>query len=116
MRKWTIGLLALAGSALAFAPGAMAQSEFGEPYSDWVWDEYDTETYYTPPTVGQMVPPPAAVAPAPGPGISYFSPPAAAPTAPAAAAPTAPVVGAGECGTYFYWSESLGRCVDARAK
>ena len=108
MRKWRIGLLALAGSALMFAPGAMAQSEFGTEYPDWVWDEYDTGTYYTPPTVG-MAAPPAAVAPAPQQGISYFSPPAVAPT------PEAPAVtGAGQCGTYFFWSETLGRCVDAR--
>ncbi len=30
MRKWTMGLLALAGSALVLTPGAMAQSEWGE--------------------------------------------------------------------------------------
>ena len=77
MRKWTMGLLALAGSAFVFAPGVMAQSEWGDDDADWVWNEFDTETYYTPPTVG-MVAPPATVAPAPQPGISYFSPPVGA--------------------------------------
>lgn len=110
MRKWMFGLLALAGSAFVFAPGVMAQSEWGDDDADWVWNEYDTEAYYTPPTVG-MVAPPATVAPAPQPGISYFSPPVAAPV------PEAPAVSeAGQCGTYFFWSEALGRCVDARTR
>lgn len=126
MRKWMFGLLALAGSAFVFAPGVMAQSEWGDDDADWVWNEYDTEAYYTPPTVG-MVAPPATVAPAPQPGISYFSPPVGAPVAPAqpgisyfsppvaAPVPEAPAVSeAGQCGTYFFWSEALGRCVDTR--
>ncbi|HEX7076144.1 MAG TPA: hypothetical protein VF226_19060 [Hyphomicrobiaceae bacterium] len=109
MRKWMIGVLALAGSAFAVVPGAIAQSEWGDDDADWVWNEFDTRTYYTPPTVG-MAPPPATVTPGPQPGMSYFSPPTAAP------APEAPAVGPGQCGTYAFWSETLGRCVDARSR
>ena len=109
MRKWTMGLLALAGSVLVFAPGAMAQSEWGDDYSNWVWDEnYNPGTFYTPPTVAPG-PPPGGMAPAPG--YSYFSPPTAAP-----AAPAAPPAASGQCGTYRFWSEALGRCVDARRR
>ncbi len=123
MRKLTFSVLAFAGSAMVFASGAMAQSEFGNEYSDWVWDEYDTQLYYTPPTASVVIPaPPAAAvapapAPAPAPGMSYFSPPAqprANPAPPAAAVQVGP--GPGECGTFYYWSQSQGRCLDARAK
>ena len=114
MRKWTMGLLALAGSALVLAPSAMAQSEWGDDYSDWIWDEYDSGTYYTPPTVTVPAPPPAAMAPAPSPGMSYFSPPAPAPQT--QSPPAERTVRAGQCGTYMYWSSSQRRCVDARTR
>lgn len=113
MRKWTVGLLALAGSALVAVPGAMAQSEFGNQYSSWVWDEYGGRYYYTPPGPAVIMAPPAVAAPNPGPTISYFSPPAGAPAQPPAVA-VGP--GPGECGTFRYWSPSLSRCVDARAR
>ena len=113
MRKWTVGLLALVGSALVAMPSAMAQSEFGSNDQTWIWnDEYDPNYYYVPPsaTVVPMAPP-AAVAPAPG--VSYFSPPG---MAAGAGAPAAMVIGPGpgQCGTFRYWSASEGQCVDAR--
>jgi hypothetical protein len=111
MRKWTMGLLALAGSALVLTPGAMAQSEWGNDYSNWIWNDYEAGTYYTPPVVIVPAPPPAAMAPAPG--MYYFSPPAAAPQPQTS---TERSGGPGQCGTYMYWSTSQGRCVDARDK
>lgn len=119
MRKWMFGVLALAGSALVAAPGAMAQAEFEME----AMPDYD---YYSPPEGTQLygyrplarVTPPG-VTPAPRvfrynvtpPGMSYFSPPGASVEAEVEVGP-----GPGECGTFFYWSEAAGRCVDARLR
>lgn len=149
MRNWMIGLLALSGSALAMAPGAMAQGVVigAGPGGIGVGAGFDDGygpglSYYSPPGYGYR---PIARAPAYGykplvgvtppgvpyraatprlagpgvygyraaPSISYFSPPVAG--GPAAAGP-AIGPGPGQCGTYFYWSESAGGCVDARLR
>lgn len=126
MRKWMFGVLALAGSALIVAPGAMAQSEWGTDETDELWSEFGEPEYYNPPLGTQLygyrplarVTPPG-VAPAPRvyryrttpPGVSYFSPPGAGVEAEVEVGP-----GPGQCGTNFYWSEAAGRCVDARLR
>ncbi len=106
MRKWMIGVLALAGSASIAAPGAMAQSEFGKPtWEGWFGIE-DQYTFYTSPTdPNYNWIPPQPRARAYRPGASYFSPPGVA----------APGNG-GDCGEFYYWSNALGRCVDARLR
>lgn len=125
MRKWMLGVLALAGSALIAAPSAMAQSEW-EAYAE-TWPEFGGLQYYGPPIgtqlygyrpLARVAPPGAAPAPrrvyryrAAPPAVSYFSPPGAGVEAEVEVGP-AP----GECGTYFYWSDAAGRCVDARLR
>lgn len=108
MRKWMIGLLAM-GSVIAFAPGAMAQSEYGRDAEEGWFGYYDDYPAYG------YAPGPMVVMPAPGvaaatPPMAYFSPPAANPQP----APQAQVRGPGQCGTYLYWSD--GQCVDARTR
>ncbi|MCL4767164.1 MAG: hypothetical protein KJZ80_13110 [Hyphomicrobiaceae bacterium] len=146
MRNWMIGLLALSGSALAVAPGAMAQGvvigagpvEIGVGADPYFYGYRPAYSYYSPPAYGYRAPAPVsgykplarvtppgvpygAAAPrlAPGvygyraaPSVSYFSPPLAGP------APAAPAIGPGpgQCGTFFYWSEAAGGCVDARLR
>ena len=131
MRKWMFGVLALAGSALVAVPGAMAQAiEMEEPDAASAMTEPDYD-FYSPPEGTQLygyrplarVTPPG-VAPAPQvvtrPGVAYFSPPGAAFFSPPVAAPVEEEVqvgpGPGQCGTFFYWSEAAGRCVDARLR
>lgn len=109
MRKWIIGLLALAGSALAVVPGAMAQSEFGrQTWRGWFGNE-DQYTFYTAPTDPNYdyIPPRSVyLYPAVPPGVSYFGPPVEMQVGP----------GPGNCGEFRYWSDRLGRCVDARRR
>src|SRR5690606_30532716 len=131
MRKWMFGVLALAGSALIVAPGAMAQSEWGTDDADELWSEFGEPEYYNPPIGTQLYGnrplarvTPTGVRPAPRvvtrPGVSYFSPPGTAYCSPPVAAPVEEEVqvgpGPGQCGTFFYWSEAAGSCVDARLR
>ena len=109
MRKWMIGVLALAGSAFVAAPCALAQREFGKPTWQGWWGEEDQYTFYNAPTDPNYsyIPPRPRANPV-NPGISYYSPPS---TVPLEAGP-----GPGNCGEYFYWSDELGTCVDARMR
>ena len=115
MRKGMTGALALAGSALVAAPCAMAQSEFGKPTLRGWFGYEDQYTYYTSPTNPNYnyMPPTARVyryraAP---PGVSYYGPPGAGVETEVEVGP-----GPGNCGTFFYWSEAEGRCVDSRLR
>lgn len=111
MRKWMIGVLALAGSAFVAAPCALAQSEFGKPtWRGWFGEE-DQYSFYTAPTnpnEAYIPPRPRASPPPMAPGYSYFSPPS---TVPMEVGP-----GPGNCGEFFYWSDEAGACVDARTR
>jgi len=124
MRKWMTGVLALAGSVFVAAPCAMAQSEFGKPTWRGWWGWEDQYSYYTSPTNPNYnyMPPttrvyryrtvPPGVSYYRSPGVSYFSPPGGA------AVETEVQVGPGpgNCGTFFFWSEAEGRCVDSRLR
>lgn len=117
MRKWMTGVLALAGSAFLAAPSAMAQSEFGKPTLRGWFGWEDQYSYYTSPTDPNYnyTPPRTRVyryrTVRPG-GMSYFSPPRGGTVETEVEVGPGP----GDCGTFFYWSEAEGRCVDARLR